>query len=170
MQRSEVVASACGYSDIKTWGGDTTQLGLRLSVFLVHTISTWESVDDFGNGPNHLQKLVSYRRNACCKQEQTRVTCESVYTTGVWRSPKRWEHAFSWPHQAVPPCKRLRVLVNNLPMTSWHQNTGTVHQAEPYLYHLGWAAPNDMHMVEQKNNISQPGEEEEYGDLSHKWG
>lgn len=99
-------------------GGRRHKVGLRLSVFLVHTISTWEAVDD-------LQKLVSYRRNACCKQEQTHVTCESVYTTGVWRSPKRWEHAFSWPHQAVPPRKRLCVLVSNLPVTSWRQNTRT---------------------------------------------
>lgn len=26
-----------------------------------------------------------------------------------------------------------------------------------HFHHLGWVAPDDMHMVEQKINISQPG-------------
>lgn len=29
MQRSEVVASACGYSDIKTWGGGHDTIGIK---------------------------------------------------------------------------------------------------------------------------------------------
>lgn len=32
-----------------------------------------------------------------------------------------------------------------------------VHKANPHFHHLGWVAPDDMHMVVQKNNISQPG-------------
>lgn len=32
-----------------------------------------------------------------------------------------------------------------------------VYKAESHFHHLGWVAPDDMHMVEQKINISQPG-------------
>ena len=35
--------------------------------------------------------------------------------------------------------------------------TAAVHRANLHFYHLGWVAPDDMHMVVQKNNISQPG-------------
>lgn len=36
-------------------------------------------------------------------------------------------------------------------------NTIKVSQAKPHFHHLGWVAPDDMHMIVQKNNISQPG-------------
>lgn len=32
-----------------------------------------------------------------------------------------------------------------------------------HIYTLGWVAPDDMHMVGQKKNISQPGAEKEHG-------
>lgn len=32
-----------------------------------------------------------------------------------------------------------------------------VYKAKSHFHHLGWVAPDDMHMVEQKINISQPG-------------
>lgn len=48
------------------------------------------------------------------------------------------------------------------------------YKAKSHFHHLGWVAPDDMHMVEQKNNISQPGVKGlgRYMavDLSHKQG
>lgn len=155
--------SVCGHFDIKTWArGQQSRIKAVnfLSSHHFNKRSSWwpwkQSEQSPKSCPVQTERLLQTGRNLC----------ESVCTTWRKRSPVRSEHAFSWPHQVVPPCKRLLVLVSNVQVTSWHQDSRTrtaAHKAELYLYHLGWAAPDDMHMVEQKNNISQPGEEEVYG-------